>query len=154
MSKRSQQQVANLLAVLGIGAYSGVMLAIGLGLGRYWLSLSSDAFVAWFTPNFWFLLPTIAVTLPVALLGTLWSFVLSLGTPQASSWRLALTALVLTIVVTLAYHLPSNLRIWSGELTERDVANALVGWLVAHTLRVGGALFAGGVAFRASTKAA
>lgn len=83
----SRVQTANMLAVVGSGAYGGVMIAIGLGLGRYWLSLPPQEFVAWFEPNFWFLLPTVMITLPIALGGTIWSFVLTRGSSASHHWR-------------------------------------------------------------------
>jgi len=97
---------AHQLAVVGLGAYTGVMVAIGLGLGRYWLSLDSASFVAWFTPNFWFLLPTIAITLPFALVGTLWSWRRAPSPLARKRWRRVALLLLGTIAVTLAYHLP------------------------------------------------
>ncbi|MEM7151439.1 MAG: hypothetical protein AAF799_01295 [Myxococcota bacterium] len=138
--RQSKRNLAHRLAVLGLGLYSGVMLTIGLGLGRYWLSLPPAEFVAWFTPNFWFLLPTIAATLPVALVGTVWS--IRLADPGDGTWRKVLLLLVVTLVVTAAYHLPANIRIWSGELSDGRVANELTWWLCAHVVRVVAAIAA------------
>jgi len=144
--------LAHQLAVVGLGAYTGVMIAIGLGLGRYWLSLSPSAFVEWFTPNFWFLLPTVGVTLPVALWGSLWSWKLAsaAGPTAKRQWRTVVLLLLVTVVVTMAYHLPANFRIWSGTLDDAQVERELGLWLAAHLLRVGPALVATVLAFRAA----
>lgn len=137
------------LSILGLGTYSGVMLAIGLGLGRYWLSLPPTTFAAWFTPNFWFLLPTVAITLPVALVGTAGAWRLA-AEEERARWRTVLLLLGATLAVTLAYHLPANIRIWSGELDDGQLRGELTWWLIAHLFRLGPAILATDLAVRAS----
>ena len=129
------------IAAVGLGAYTGVMLAIGLGLGRYWLSLPPLEFATWFTANFQFLLPTVLATLPLALAGTVWSLRLARDEAARRQWWIALALLSVTMVVTLAYHLPANIRIWSGELDDPQVRGELTWWLWFHfTLRIAPAL--------------
>lgn len=119
------------------------MLAIGLGLGRYWLSLPPLEFATWFTANFQFLLPTVLATLPFALVGTVWSLRLARGERSRRQWWIVLALLLATMVVTLAYHLPANIRIWSGDLGEAQVSGELTWWLWLHfTLRIAPALAA------------
>ncbi|MEM7136084.1 MAG: hypothetical protein AAF500_05860 [Myxococcota bacterium] len=146
----NRSRLANQIAVVFLGMYTGVMVAIGLGFGRYWLSLSSADFVRWFTANFWFLLPTIAATLPLALVGSLWSLRLSQGGPQHGRWRIVVALLVATLLVTVGYHLPANVRLGSGELGGPGVHTELVRWLWAHALRVGLAFAATWISHRAS----
>ncbi|MEM6927158.1 MAG: hypothetical protein AAF602_09530 [Myxococcota bacterium] len=147
----TQQRIANLIAVVGTGAYTGVMIAIGLGLGRYWLSLDPADFEAWFTPNFWYLLPTVLSTLPWALIGTVWSLSIAWRTPARRAWLTVLALIGVTLVVTAGYHLPANIRIWSGELTAAQLESELGWWLVAHVARVGFALAGAVAGFLAST---
>lgn len=119
------------------------MLAIGLGLGRYWLSLPPPEFATWFTANFQFLLPTVLATLPFALVGTVWSLRLAQGQSTRRQWWIALALLLATMMVTLAYHLPANIRIWSGELSETQIHGELTWWLWLHfSLRIAPALAA------------
>lgn len=146
--------LAHMSATLGSAAYGGVMIAIGLGLGAYWLSVEPMAFQAWFTANFVFLLPTVGITLPFALSGTAISLGLAWRTPQRTLWAIALGAIIVTLVITLGYHLPANFRVWSGSLPADALRTELVWWLVLYVGRVSGALVSAVVAFIATQRAA
>ncbi|MEM8862859.1 MAG: anthrone oxygenase family protein, partial [Chloroflexota bacterium] len=141
------EEIANMLAAVGSGMYAGVMLCIGLGLGRYWLRLEPQDFVEWFTPNFWFLLPTVMASAPFALGGAIWSLSLARGTDTINLWWTVLALILLTFVVTLAYHLPINIQLWSGKLDDATIRRKLIGWLWMHLLRFFPALIAAGIAF-------
>ncbi|MGB9374315.1 MAG: hypothetical protein WCA82_09165, partial [Jiangellales bacterium] len=67
-----QRRVYLNLAVVGSAMFTGVMLTIGLALGRYWLSLEPQEFAAWFDANFILLLPCVALTLIPAFIGVGW----------------------------------------------------------------------------------
>ncbi|MEN0065403.1 MAG: hypothetical protein AAGA48_24875 [Myxococcota bacterium] len=69
---------------------------------------------------------------------------------ERRGWIAVLGLLSVTILVTAGYHLPANFRIWSGSLTDLELATELSWWLAAHALRVAFALWAGGVALLAS----
>jgi hypothetical protein len=60
------------LAVVGSAMFTGVMLTIGLALGRYWLDLEPQEFAVSFEANFILLLPCVAITLTPAFVGVGW----------------------------------------------------------------------------------
>ncbi|MEM8708103.1 MAG: DUF1772 domain-containing protein [Actinomycetota bacterium] len=138
------------IAVLATAAYAGVMIAIGLGLGRYWLDLPPQEFAAWFEANFIFLLPTVAVTSVPALAAAVIAARRTDDAAGRRDWYIALGLIGVTFAVTLAYHLPANLRIWDLTMTDDELRTELTRWLALHAVRVVGALAAAWYALRAT----
>lgn len=130
------------VVAVGFGsAYAGVMLAIGLGLGGYWWSVAPRVWATQFEGAFPFLVPCIGLTLTPAFLAAAASWRRAeVGTARRTLWRNCLAALALSVAITVAYHVPANLRIWSGELGAAALRAELGWWLALHALRLAAAV--------------
>lgn len=125
----------NLLAILGCGVFTGVMLNIGLVFGAYWRSLPPADFLAWFGANSHLIgrtIPFVAGPAAIGLLGSLWLAAAGGRLP----WLAALAAIVLLFALTAAYHLPANAAFAARAVPLGEVAAALDRWLLLHWLRV------------------
>lgn len=130
-----------MLAVAGSGIYTGVMLVIGLTLGPWWISLEPRTYAMWFRDNFTRLVTPLSLGLIPAVVGA----VLSIANAPASDrgiWWAVLISLGVGIVLTLAYHVPANFRIWSLKLNDEKIRRELRRWLVSHAFRVASGLVA------------
>ena len=135
------QRVLQVAGVVGTAAYAGVMVAIGLGLGGYWATVPPGVWATQFEAVFPFLVPCIAVTLLPGLVGVASQLVAAWRQPDARRpWLVALAAIGVSLLVTVAYHVPANLRIWSGSLEAEALRTELIWWLAFHVVRLGAAL--------------
>lgn len=64
-------------------------------------------------------------------------------------WAVALGGLTVSVLVTLVYHLPANIRIWSGDLSPAELTSQLHWWLALHAVRTAAGLVATIAAFLA-----
>jgi len=125
------------LAVVGGAMFAGVMLTIGLALGRYWLGLDPQEFASWFQANFILLLPCVMLTLTPALVGVAWLLKQDWNDKRLRrGWLIALAGLGLASLITLVYHLPANFRLWGLDQTDSEVVSELRWWLVLHIPRI------------------
>ena len=132
-----QRFVYQNLAVVGSGMFTGVMLTIGLGLGPFWLGLEPQAFAVWFEANFILLLPNVSITLLPAFVGVGWLLRQDWGTPRLRrGWLIALAGIGGATLITLVYHLPTNIRLWGLDQTDAQVASELRWWLALHVPRI------------------
>ncbi len=125
------------ISIIGMAAFAGNMINIGLSYGLHWQSLSPLAFRESFQVDFPLLLgPTIATLMP-AFFATLSLVFLSKENKTARRhWLMALVALLFINVQTLAYHLPLNLDFMEIEFSVTDLNAKLNGWLFFHWIRV------------------
>jgi uncharacterized membrane protein (DUF485 family) len=124
------------VAVVGSAMFTGVMLTIGLALGRYWLDLAPQEFAAWFEANFILLLPCVVVTLVPAFIGVGWSLSKDWNVPRLRrGWLIALGGIGIASVITAVYHLPANFRLWGLDQTDSKVTSELHWWLIMHVPR-------------------
>lgn len=125
------------VAVAGAAGFVASMFTIGMGLGRSWSQLEPAVFADTFPGTFVFLLPTIALTLPLGLYGA-WNAMTSAPARSTSwkQWRLALIGLVASTLITIVYHVPANYRIWRHDLDATELSSELDRWLAFHALRV------------------
>ncbi len=124
------------LAVVGSAMFTGVMLTIGLALGRYWVHLQPQEFANWFEANFILLLPCVAVTLIPAFIGVLWLLKQDWNVPALRrGWLIALAGIGIASLITAVYHLPVNIRLWGLDQTDAEVTSELHWWLVMHVPR-------------------
>lgn len=124
------------LAVIGSAMFTGVMLTIGLALGRYWLDLEPQEFAAWFEANFILLLPCVAVTLIPAFIGVGWLLKQDWSAPRLRrGWLIALAGIGIASLITAIYHLPANFRLWGLDQTDAKVTSELHWWLTMHVPR-------------------
>lgn len=125
------------LAVVGSAMFTGVMLTIGLALGRYWIDLEPQEFAVWFEANFILLLPCVVITLVPAFLGVGWLLKQDWHIPRLRrGWLVALAGIGLASLITAVYHLPANFRLWGLDQSDAKVTSELRWWLVLHVPRV------------------
>lgn len=131
-----KRTIATQAAVVGSAMFAGVMLTIGLALGRYWWSLDPQAFAVWFEKNFILLLPCVVVTLVPAFIGVGWLLKHDWDSPARRGWIIALAGIGTASLITAVYHLPANFRLWGLDQTDAEVTSELRWWLILHVPRV------------------
>ncbi len=148
------KQTVSIIAILGIGAFAGNMLNIGLSHAMYWQSLEPIEFMKFFAIDFPLLLmPTAATVLP-AWLGTLFIFLKSEKKSESRKfWRIAFWGLTLTLVQTSIYHLPMNLDFVALKFDAETATSKLNGWVVSHWIRIGIVIISGVYAIKGLKKA-
>ncbi|MGJ3237077.1 MAG: anthrone oxygenase family protein [Anaerolineae bacterium] len=143
------KKITAFIAIIGIAAFAGNMINIGLSYGLHWSTLEPVAFMTTFAVDFPLLLyPTVATLLP-AFIATIAMFFLSdKGSRARQFWLYALIGLLIINVQTIAYHLPLNLAFMDQRVEPNVVGNRLTSWLIAHWIRVVVAIVAGVFAIR------
>ncbi|HEV7437439.1 MAG TPA: anthrone oxygenase family protein [Pseudorhizobium sp.] len=135
-----------ILAILGPALFSGMLLAIGVILGRYWKSLPPADFLGWFASNSGFIMfaiPFGAVPTILGLAGMLW---IDWGNPAIRPiWLLAAGCIVALFAITFVYYVPANAAFAAREVPVDDVPSRLDAWLLLHNLRILLALAAAGL---------
>jgi len=138
------------MAFGGSLGFTAVMLTIGMGLGRLWVQIDPVVYGDTWLDTFLFLLPCIAITLIPAFIGAIWSWRRAdAGTTEKRRWAVALGGLTVSVLVTLVYHLPANIRIWTGDMSPNELTSQLHWWLVLHAVRTAAGLVATIAAFLA-----
>lgn len=141
------------VAIIGIGAFAGNMINIGLSYGIHWQSLGPVEFMDVFAVDFPLLLyPTSATLLPALISTALLYFVHTKGTAERRLWLFALLGLMTVNIQTLAYHLPINLGITAKSIDPSRIGQVLMTWLIFHWIRVGFAILSGVFAISALIK--
>lgn len=132
------------IAIIGIGAFAGNMINIGLSYAIHWQSLDPLTFMETFKVDFPLLLgPTTATLLP-AFIATLWLVFLTKENKTARRyWLFAFAALLLINIQTVAYHLPMNLDFMALKYDAATATSKLQGWIIFHWIRVAVAIVAG-----------
>ncbi len=143
-----------LVAFGGSVGFTAVMATIGMGLGRQWVQIDSLVWADTWLNTFLFLLPCIAVTLTPAAIAVV---VALRNAPVASrerrNWQIAAAGLVVSVLITLVYHLPTNIRIWTDDVTADEATTQLHRWLLLHAVRTLAGLVAVVASFRAISAA-
>lgn len=138
------------MAFGGSLGFTAVMLTIGMGLGRLWVQIDPVVYGDTWLNTFLFLLPCIAITLIPAFIGAIWSWRdAAAGSAAKRRWAVALAGLSVSVLVTLVYHLPVNIRIWSGGMSSSELTSQLHWWLALHAVRTAAGLVATIAAFLA-----
>lgn len=145
---------APLVAFGGSVGFTAVMTTIGMGLGRQWVQIDSLVWADTWLDTFLFLLPCIAVTLTPAVIAV----VIALRNAPAASqerrnWQIAAAGLAVSILITLVYHLPANIRVWTDDFTADEATTELHRWLWLHAARTLAGLVAVVASFRAISTA-
>lgn len=145
---------APLIAFGGSVGFTAVMATIGMGLGRQWVQIDSLVWADTWLNTFLFLLPCIAVTLTPAAIAVV---VALRNAPPASrerrNWQIAAAGLAVSVLITLVYHLPANIRIWTDDFTADEATTQLHRWLLLHAVRTLAGLVAVVASFRAISAA-
>ncbi len=138
------RQTISIIAIIGIAAFAGNMLNIGLSHAIYWQSLNPIDFMKFFAIDFPLLLIPTAFTLLPAWLGSLFVFLKSdKKSDSRKYWRIAFWGVTLTIIQTSIYHLPMNLDFMALKYDAITAANKLNGWIISHWIRIGIAIVVG-----------
>ena len=145
---------ASLVAFGGSVGFTAVMATIGMGLGRQWVQIDSLVWADTWLATFLFLLPCIAVTLtPAAIAVVVALRNAPAGSRERRNWQVAAAGLAVSVLITLVYHLPVNIRIWTGDFTADEATTELHRWLVLHAVRTFAGLAAVIASFRAISAA-
>ncbi|MEM8908563.1 MAG: hypothetical protein AAGD05_12000 [Bacteroidota bacterium] len=132
------------IAIIGIGAFAGNMINIGLSYGVHWQRLEALEFMKVFAIDFPLLLyPTAATLLPAFLATLVLYFKTKKGIDAKRYWRNALIGLLIINGLTLSYHLPLNLKFMAQSIAVEEVGSKLATWLMLHWLRIIIAIIAG-----------
>lgn len=127
----------NSLAIIASAGFAGANLFIGLSIGTYWLSLDPIDFMNRFGPQFHRFLFTIMPLFLLTLIGIVLSLRLDRQVPAIRRiWWRAVLAYVALSMITLAYHMPENLRLLAANYTAAEADAARTFWLLGHIPRV------------------
>ncbi len=141
---------APLIAFGGSVGFTAVMATIGMGLGRQWVQIDSLVWADTWLATFLFLLPCIAVTLtPAAIAVVIALRNAPLASRERRNWQITAAGLAVSVLITLVYHVPTNIRIWTGDFTARDATTQLHRWLLLHAVRTLAGLVAVVASFQA-----
>lgn len=138
------------VAIIGIAAFAGNMINIGLSYGIHWQSLEPMVFMESFKVDFPLLLVPTAITLMPGFVATLWLIFLNKNNKAARRfWLIAFAGLMLINIQTVAYHLPLNLDFMASRYTALEVTEKLKSWIIFHWIRVAVAIVSGVFAIKA-----
>jgi hypothetical protein len=127
------KQFTPYIAIIGIGAFAGNMINIGLSYGQYWTSIDPVEFMITFAVDFPLLLGPTATTLLPAFIATIAMFFLSeKGSKARRYWLYAMVGLVIINIQTVVYHLPLNLAFINQSVDPTNVGARLNTWLIFH----------------------
>ncbi len=125
------------IAIIGIGAFAGNMINIGLSYGMHWTMLEPLKFLETFAIDFPLLLYPTAVTLLPAFIATLVLYLKAeKGQKQKRYWLYGLIGLLIVNIQTVAYHLPLNLDFIKHNVELINVKVKLNTWLTLHWIRI------------------
>ncbi len=137
MTIKSWRNIVAIVAIIATAAFAGNMINIGMSYARYWQSIDPIAFMEDFKVKFPLLLPPTAATLLPALIATLLSVVFNWNTPATRSlWLVSLFGLLITVAITLIYHLPNNLAFMDLKYSAAKATSRLQIWVLLHWVRV------------------
>ncbi|MEM7076555.1 MAG: hypothetical protein AAGA28_12150 [Pseudomonadota bacterium] len=127
----------NALAIIAASAFAGANMFIGTSMGVYWLSLDPLDFVTRFGPQFQRFLLTIMPLFLLTLVGLVLSARLDWQhRPARRNWSVAIGLYIVLSLITLAFHMPENLRLLAGEYTAGQADAARAYWLWGHVPRI------------------
>lgn len=138
------------IAIIGIGAFAGNMINIGLSYAVHWQSLDPMVFMESFKVDFPLLLGPTTATLMPAFIATLWLVIANKqNKPARRYWLIAFGLLLIINILTAAYHLPMNLNFMELKYTPEEATSKLQGWIFFHWVRIGLAILAATSAIKA-----
>lgn len=130
------RSLLQLIAVCGLGAFSGVLVMVLLTLVPYWRNLHAEAFLVQFALLDSHVIRTVGVVLLPALISLVASLWLGWATPGRWLWVAATSCIVVLLIMTAIYFLPQNSVFAAGTLPLSEVGPALNRWANLHILRV------------------
>lgn len=143
------KKTLGMVAIIGTAAYLGNIINIGLTYAIAWQSMEPQAFMEGFEATFLLLLPTVVFTLLPGTLGIVFSIFQNKENNEAKkSWRMALYATLISVLITSVYHLPTNLAFIDQSYDAAEATSRLNWWVILHWGRVALALIASVFAIR------
>ncbi|MGB3496029.1 MAG: anthrone oxygenase family protein [Elainellaceae cyanobacterium] len=131
------KNLVEIIAIIAIAAFAGNMINIGMSYASYWQSIDPIAFMQDFKVKFPLLLPPTAATLLPALIATLLAVFFNWNNPETRLlWLITLFGLLLTVAITLIYHLPNNLAFMNLKYSAAKATSRLQTWVLLHWVRV------------------
>ena len=130
------RSLLQLTAVIGLGAFFGVLVMAWLTLVPYWRNLPVEAFSVQFALLDGPIIRTIGAVLVPTLISLLASLWLGWATPGRWLWLAATLCLAVLLVMTAVYFLPQNSVFAAGTLPPSEVGPALTQWANLHIVRV------------------
>lgn len=138
------------IAIIGIAAFTGNMINIGLSYGIHWQSLEPIEFMNTFAIDFSLILyPTVITLLPTFIATIFLYFSSKKNTNSKRNWLFALIGLLIINVQTTVYHLPLNLEFINQTIEISEVSSKLNSWIIFHWIRIIVALISGVYAMKA-----
>lgn len=124
------------ISIIGIAAFIGNLLVIGLGFGLYWQSLDPMIFMEQFGLQFPYLFaPTMGILLP-PLIATIALVVNAKGRKEVrKNWIVALIGLMIACTITSVYHLPTNFGFMEMKYSAEEAISKLNLWMLLHWVR-------------------
>jgi hypothetical protein len=128
--------IFNIIAICGAASFAGAMLNIGLTLGAYWKGLAPAAFLDWFGANSHLIGRTIPFFVIPTLIGLAVSLWMDWGNPATRNlWLASIGSFAGILVITFAYHLPTNSAFTGRTIALAEVGPTLDTWLRLHVVR-------------------
>ncbi len=142
--------IVDFLAVVGCGAFAGMLLTIGMSFGRFWKSLTPEGVLDWFSSNPRGAARPLPLVLPPTFVGLAAALWLDWNAPTARSlWIGAIAITLVNVIFTIAYFFPINGKLESKAIAPSVVSPTLHRWLAFHWIRIVLAGFASVLAFLA-----
>lgn len=126
-----------ILAILGLATFAGIVLTVARTLVPYWQSLDTKVFFAAFA-QFNTLIPAAIAPVPLpTLLALIGSVLLTWkGSRSRPLWLAASACLGLTLILTAFYFLPLNSAFAEQRVPTDEVRATLEQWARLHWVRV------------------
>jgi Domain of unknown function (DUF1772) len=145
------KDIFNFLTIFGCGAFTGMLLTIGMSFGRFWKSLSPEELLQWFSTNPKGAARPLGVVLVPTLLGLAGALCLQSQKPTVESLLIgSASCLALLLTFTVVYFFPVNGRLENKRIAPALVPVVLDRWLTLHWIRIGLSVLAGILAFVAT----
>ena len=128
----------NILAISGSAMFAGVMPAIGVTLGGYWMSLPASDFLDWFNENYRFIMRVVPIVVVPAFPGLAGSLWLGWGEgKERALWIGAILCMMAVLVLTIVWFVPNNAKFAAKSVPLDQVSARLGAWLMIHWVRIG-----------------
>jgi hypothetical protein len=138
------------LAVVGCGAFTGLLLTIGMSFGKFWKSLTPEGVLDWFSSHPKGAAQALPFTLLPALAGLGGSLWFDWSDPLPRNlWLSAIGATLVNLAFTIAYFFPINGKFENRSISPVSVPSLLDRWLACHWIRIALAFLASLLAFLA-----
>ncbi len=135
------KRFAEIIALLGLTTYLGNLINIGMTHAVAWTRMDITAFMTGFGEAFLLLLPTLFITLLPGFIALIIILVKKHGSAAARKhWRMALYATLVSLTISMTFHLPTNFGFMELSYSVEEAASRLQWWIILHWVRIALAL--------------